>query len=115
MTDHSWKEQIHEVVSEARESLRDLLPDSPPDDELSSAWPRTTGIVESAEPQPIGKSAWVGELRYSYQVDGEYYSGLHQTETGSQEEAEAAVEGWKGKSVAVRYSPDDPSISVMRD
>jgi hypothetical protein len=42
-------------------------------------WPYVYATVEHAEAKTIGEGKtayWVGELAYSYIVDGEYYSGF---------------------------------------
>ena len=57
---------------------------------------------------------WVGELTYSYAVDGEYYSGFHHFWAASENDADSQVSGWKGQNVMIRYRPGNPSISKLR-
>lgn len=56
---------------------------------------------------------WVGDLTYSYIVNGEYYSGFHRMRARSERRAEEKIAGWKGRMVVVRYCPDRPELSVL--
>jgi hypothetical protein len=79
-------------------------------------WPYAYGTVEHAEAKMIGdgKAAyWVGELAYSYTVDGEYYSGSHHLSAKGEDEAWEIVRGWKERRVTVHYLPARPSTSVL--
>ena len=40
---------------------------------------------------------WVGDLTYSYVVNGEYYSGFHRIRARSERRAEEKIAGWKGR------------------
>ena len=51
---------------------------------------------------------WVGDLTYSYVVNGEYYSGFHRIRARSERRA-----GWKGRMVVVRYSPSKHDLSAL--
>jgi hypothetical protein len=84
--------------------------------QLASGWPIADGAVEHARPQMVGEGRsgyWVGELSYSYPVDGEYYAGVAQLPATSEETAWQAVSGWKDRRVRVRYMPGDPARSVL--
>jgi Protein of unknown function (DUF3592) len=78
--------------------------------------PVTFGTVEHAEPKMVGEGRtgyWVGELSYSYSVDGEYYAGVAELSASSEDSAWDSVEGWKGRRIRVRYLPSDPAKSVL--
>ena len=79
-------------------------------------WPYTYGTVEHAEPKMVGEGRsgyWVGELAYSYSVDGEYYSGIFHLPASSEESAWDAVRGWKDRKVIVHYMRNAPSRSML--
>jgi hypothetical protein len=80
------------------------------------AWPTAPGSIEWAAPEMFGdgkSGQWVGKLTYSYSVRGEYYSGSFKFPASNETNAWRSVEGWKGRGVMVRYSPVDPSKSVL--
>jgi len=82
----------------------------------ATAWPTASGSIEWAAPEMLGdgeSGQWVGKLTYSYSVRGEYYAGSFEFPASSESKAWGAVEGWKGRNVTVRYSPADPSKSVL--
>ena len=83
----------------------------------AESWPSTAGTVWQAEACPVeGMShikPWVAEITYSYSVNGEYYSGFHEIETLTERGAENLAEGWRGRSVVVRYCPSNPKISAL--
>ncbi len=56
---------------------------------------------------------WVGELAYSYVVESEYYSGFHHLKARNERQAEKLVDGWKGRSIIVRYSGSKHATSVL--
>ncbi|HYH01430.1 MAG TPA: DUF3592 domain-containing protein [Terriglobales bacterium] len=77
------------------------------------SWPTTTGIIE-----------WTGvidedrqmraEVRYSYNVNGEYYSGLHFRFVTRERAGERIIASFpKEMRILVHYKPDDPSIAVL--
>ncbi len=85
-------------------------------EQIASNWPIADGAVEHARPQMVGEGRsgyWVGELSYSYSVEGEYYAGVVQLPATSEETACQAVSGWKDRRVRVRYMPGEPSRSVL--
>jgi Protein of unknown function (DUF3592) len=57
--------------------------------------------------------SWVAELTYSYIVNGEYYSGAHHVRAWRQKRAQEIGEGWKGRTIVVRYSQAKPEVSVL--
>ncbi len=82
----------------------------------SQGWPCASGWVEWAAPKMVGEGRsayWAGEITYSYSVSGEYYAGHFEFPSSGEDAAWKAVEGWKGRTVTIRYSPSDPSKSVL--
>jgi hypothetical protein len=82
----------------------------------AEGWPSASGWVEWAAPIMVGEGRsayWAGEVTYSYSVGGEYYSGHFQFPVSGEDAAWKAVQGWKGRRVLIRYSPGDPSKSVL--
>jgi hypothetical protein len=81
------------------------------------SWPSAQGTVWQAEAREaegrVYVRPWVGELTYSYAVNGEYYSGIHRMEAFTEKRAEGRVAGWKGRAVVVRYSPSKHEVSVL--
>jgi hypothetical protein len=118
MSEHHWGDRIHLVIKQARESFHDLLAkDVSPYEQFGEDWPSADGIVEWAQAGFVNhgtSSYWVGELAYSYHTEGEYYAGVYHLAVSSEAEANAVVQGWKGRKVVVRYSPQDFSVSVMQ-
>lgn len=80
---------------------------------LAQVWPLAQGCIEWATPKMIADGYWVGELAYSYSVQGKYYAGTFNFHAPTEDAAWRSVEGWKGRSITVRYSPSDPSQSVL--
>jgi hypothetical protein len=61
-----------------------------------------------------GRAAhWVGELSYSYSVDGNYFSGFYHSPASGEDRATRWVQGWKDRRVVVHYAPENPSQSVL--
>jgi hypothetical protein len=79
------------------------------------SWPSTQGAVMGARANRIqkGRRGWACVLTYSYVANGEYYSGSYSIRTRKEQQAEELAVQWKGRSVAVRYSPADHKISVL--
>jgi hypothetical protein len=82
----------------------------------AKTWPYVYGTIQYAQAATIGEGKnayWIGELAYSYIVDGEYYSGFCQLPASNEDEAWNAVRGWKDRKVIVHYRPQYPSTSVL--
>ena len=80
------------------------------------SWPSAQGTILSAEVLRASDNnilPWVGNLTYSYIVNGEYYSGYHRMRARNERRAEEKIAGWKDRMVVVRYSPDKPDLSVL--
>ena len=83
---------------------------------LATDWPAAHGTVEHAAAKMVGEGRsgyWVGELSYSYSVDGEYFAGVAELPASSEETAWEAVKGWKDRKVTVRYMANSPGKSVL--
>lgn len=82
----------------------------------AQSWPSSQGTVMSVNARSSGNAyvnPWVGELIYTYVVNGEYYSGHYQIGARSQRRAEERMAGWKNRMVLVRYSPDQHDLSAL--
>ena len=83
---------------------------------LAANWPIAQGTVEHAGPKMVGEGRagyWVGELSYSYSVNGDYHAGVAQLPATSEENAYEAIRGWKDHKVQIRYQPGNPARSVL--
>jgi hypothetical protein len=72
--------------------------------------------VEHASPkmEREGRTGyWVGELSYSYSVDGEYYAGVAQLPARDEHAGHEAVRDWKDRKVSIRYAPGKLSLSTL--
>jgi uncharacterized protein DUF3592 len=82
----------------------------------AQSWPSAQGTIGQAAARPAADrhfKPWVGELTYTYVVNGDYYSGFHRIRARSERRADKLISGWKGRMVIVRYSPTKPGISVL--
>jgi hypothetical protein len=79
------------------------------------SWPSTQGTVQGARAGRIekGRGGWACVLTYSYVANSEYYSGSYSIRARKEQQAEELALQWKGRSVAVRYSPADHKVSVL--
>jgi hypothetical protein len=81
-----------------------------------NAQPATRGTVEMAAAKMVGEGRtgyWVGELNYSYSVDGDYYAGSLQMPAASEDKASEMAKRWRDRAVIVRYLPENPEKSVL--
>jgi len=80
------------------------------------SWPSAQGTIMSAQAQRATNNSilpWAANFTYSYIVNGEYFSGFYRMRARSERHAEEKVAGWKDRMVVVRYSPDQPDLSVL--
>jgi hypothetical protein len=80
------------------------------------SWPSAQGTIMSAQVRRSADSyiqPWVGDLIYSYVVNGEYYSGFHRIRARSERRAEEKIAGWKNRMVVVLYSPSKHDLSAL--
>lgn len=71
------------------------------------------GRIETA--YTMGEYGTIAELGYSYSSNGEYYSGLYQRQFRSDNSAEKFLEVARGQEVMVRYEPEHPDNSIIRE
>lgn len=76
-------------------------------------WPMIYGRVEVALALDQ-ENNWFSDLSYSYKVGTEYHSGHFRLTAKNEIQADQQVLAWKGQTLAVRYSPKNPAISVVR-
>ncbi len=77
----------------------------------AQSWATTDGRVESTAENLVGFGEWqryVAEVNYSYKVEGEFYSGVHEVN----HRAEFAAFP-KESRVVVHYKPSNPALSVL--
>jgi hypothetical protein len=55
---------------------------------------------------------WAGDLIYTYVVNGEYDPGFYRIRARSELPAQEKIQGWKGRMVVVRHSPDKHDLSA---
>jgi Protein of unknown function (DUF3592) len=79
----------------------------------SRHWPVTFGNVESASSFQ-DTYLWRTDVAYSYSIGNEFYPGEFQLRSLSERKANEKELRWKGRKVGVRYSPQNPQISVVR-
>jgi hypothetical protein len=79
----------------------------------AGSWPAVPGKIETAKVSEFGQQA-LGELGYSYLVEGERFSGYFTWNFGNEQEAWDYVNRLQGRNVVVRYKPKRPDISVLK-
>jgi len=79
----------------------------------SRYWPTAFGRVESVSSFENG-SGWETDIAYSYNVDGEFYSGEFQLISSSERKAYEKEFNNRERKIMVRYSPRNKGISVVR-
>jgi len=82
------------------------------------SWPMVVGTIEQTGLHTESRkyeTVYFPELHYSYQVNGEYYSGLFrlpESRTDS-DAALALAKPWINRRVFIRYHPNRPEKSVF--
>jgi hypothetical protein len=85
----------------------------------AAGWPIAYGRIESAEVTKASfsltanRGRYVAQLGYAYSIAGNVYSGVYKREFSIEPAAEDFVRDLKGKAIAVRYSPAQPSQSIV--
>jgi len=78
------------------------------------SWPYVNGVIQTAEVREESSRAgsyFIVDLGYSYEVDGEYYSGhLERTES----EPYVYARAMKDAQVVVHYRPNKPELSKVK-
>jgi hypothetical protein len=84
----------------------------------ATGWPIADGRIESTEVAKPNfsfttkRGYYVAQLGYSYSVAGSIHSGVYKREFPTKPAADDFVRDLKGKAVAVRYHPSEPSRST---
>lgn len=73
-----------------------------------------TGVVEQSCVDRTDRG-YVPGILYSYQVNGEFYSGQYsfRERYGDPDKAVELARPWLQKKILIRYKPSDPQISVL--
>jgi hypothetical protein len=80
----------------------------------AESWPMISARVERAEVEGTD-TGYYADLSYSYQVNGEFFSGFYQKTFHMRRFAEEFVSITRGQHLFVRYHPEKPENSVIRD
>jgi len=87
-------------------------------DNWATNWPTASGQITTCDIKVIhGRfiDYALGSIGYSYQTDGDYYSGYLTGQFWDEQQAWTFVDTWKDKSVLVHYKLGKPQISVLRE
>ena len=57
----------------------------------------------------------LGQIGYSYEANGSYYSGYFVRQYNDEQDAWTFVDANRDRQLLVRYRLDDPSVSVLRE
>lgn len=79
----------------------------------AASWPIAEGTVETATVKTLSGQA-LGELGYSYVVNGERYSGYVLLQFTDEQDAWETIDPLKGHSVFVRHHFSNPGTSAIR-
>jgi hypothetical protein len=79
----------------------------------SRHWPMTHGRVEFSKSYDTDPG-WITDVFYSYNVGDEFYSGRLELKARTEAQAYEQDLTWRGQSLTIRYSPRQPSISIVR-
>lgn len=80
----------------------------------AESWPMVAGRFEDGEVRG-GELKYVAGLSYSYEAYGAYYAGFYEREFRMRRHAEDLVDLMRGQPVYVRYHPEKPEQSVIRE
>ena len=80
----------------------------------AESWPMLLAHVERAVVEGTDTGYYV-DLSYSYQVNGEFFSGFHQKTFRMRRFAEEFANMTHGQQLFVRYHPEKPEVSIIRD
>ena len=80
----------------------------------AESWPMVAGRFEGGEVRG-GELKYVADLSYSYKANDAYYAGFYEREFRMRRHAEDLVALMTGQPVYVRYHPEKPENSVIRE
>ena len=78
-------------------------------------WPAADAIVTEDSLQVRGSFGSTIEIVYSYRVEGELYTGMHEEPCFLGSHSDYINRFTKGRNFVVRVKPGEPELSVMRD
>jgi Protein of unknown function (DUF3592) len=83
----------------------------------ADSWGTVEGLVESNDVnRGFEAGIWQADIRYSYKVEGEYFSGaLVRRFTDKHYADQYAAKFPKGSNIHVRVDRADPSVSLLRE
>lgn len=81
----------------------------------SAEWPLAQATVSDNPVRIEGAFSTTVEIVYSYRVDGELYTGLHEEPVFKGSDTEYSERFAKGGRFTVRIKPGEPEVSVVRD
>lgn len=79
----------------------------------SASWPSAAGEVETVAVKAFASQS-LGEVAYSYSVEGVRYSGRFSRQFADEQDAWSYVTPLKGQPIVVRYKPGNPDTSALR-
>src|SRR3974390_625422 len=80
----------------------------------SAKWPRAEAIVTAEPTRFTAFARWTVEVPYTYRVQGELYTGLHQEPSLGGVSSAFLQRFAKGRHFVVRVKPGEPEVSVVR-
>jgi hypothetical protein len=80
----------------------------------AESWPMVPGRVERAVVEGTD-TGYFADISYSYQANGEFFSGFYQKSFRMRRFAEEFADMTRGQNLFVRYDPEKPKVSVIRD
>jgi Protein of unknown function (DUF3592) len=80
----------------------------------AAAWPSTDGVVQSLQVKPRSGGYWV-IASYRYYVQQEYRYGEYRRHFRKKAAAQSFADAVRGRTLLVRYNPNDPKISVVME
>jgi hypothetical protein len=84
----------------------------------ADSWPMINGNITTGEVTTIHGRFFdyaLGKLGYSYEVNGDYYSGYFIRQYNDEQKAWNFVDAKNDKPVLIRYKPGTPQVSVFRE
>jgi hypothetical protein len=80
----------------------------------SGQWPPATGTVTAPPTTSSGLGCPRVEIVYSYRVQGELYTGIHEEHFLATDSLTDYVERFgEGRGIVVRVKPDEPEVSLV--
>jgi hypothetical protein len=81
-------------------------------------WPIANGTITTTNVKAV--HGWfvdyaLGQLGYTYTINGDYYSGYHTRQYADEQSAWTFVDARRNLPVLVRYKPSDVKVSMIRE